>query len=111
MNIYEKHNFKSDNDMSEFNQIFSNNKVDVHIDTYIDKPYIMIARIIENGVSPLIENGRFILRKKDRNKTVLVNLPLEDIEDCATKMYAESHYQVLFKVCNVCYKMLVILKR
>ena len=109
MDICEKYNFKFDGNMSEFNRIFNNDRIDVRIDTYMDEPYIMIARIIENGVSPLIENGRFVLRKADRKKTVLINLPLEAIEDCVTKMYAESHYQVLFKIHNVCYKILAIL--
>lgn len=110
MEICEKHNFKSDNDMLEFNNIFNNDKIDVHIDTYINEPYIFLARIIENGVSPLFENGRFILRKSDRKKTVLINLPLDEIEDCVTKMYAESHYQILFRIHNVWYKILAVFK-
>jgi hypothetical protein len=110
VDICEKYNFKLDNSLSEFNQIFSNRRIDVSIDTYVDEPYMMLARVMENGVSPLVENGRFILRKTDRNKTVIMNIPSGMIEGCVTKMYSESHYQVLFKIHNVCIKMFTVLK-
>lgn len=105
-----KNDFVKDNDKELFNQIFNNKKIkEIHIDTYMDSPYVLFARIIEKNLLISNENNRMIIRKNDRYKTVIVNIFFDEIEDCRIKQYTDNQYEILFGVRNIYYKILVIM--
>jgi len=79
---------------------------ELHMDTYINEPYMLLSRVIDENVSHSWQDNRIVLRKKD--DTVLMNIPIDEIKDCAVKEFANSHYQVLFNLCNVQYKVLAV---
>lgn len=85
-----------------------NNKIkELHMDTYINEPYMLLSRVIDKNVSHLLQDDRVVLRRKD--STVLMNVPLNDIQNYTAREFADSHYQVLFNVHNVQYKVVAII--
>lgn len=84
-----------------------NNKIkELHMDMYINEPYMLLSRVIDENVSHSLQDNRVVLRKKD--DTVLMNVPLDDIQNYTAREFADSHYQVLFNIHNVQYKVLAI---
>lgn len=84
-----------------------NNKIkELHMDTYINEPYMLLSRVIDKNVLHSLQGDRIVLRKKDN--TVLMNIPLDDIQNYTAREFADSHYQVLFNVHNIQYKVLAV---
>lgn len=79
---------------------------ELHMDMYINEPYMLLSRVIDENVSHSLQDNRVVLRKKD--DTVLMNVPLDDIQNYTAREFADSHYQVLFNIHNVQYKVLAI---
>ena len=108
MDKLKKYGFIVDEGMFKLKDMFRMGKfAEVHIDLYMNNPYMLLSRARESRVKSLFENNRFILRRKDG--TVIMNIALESIENCVIKQYAPSHYQILFEIHNISYKLLVIL--
>ena len=80
---------------------------ELHLDTYINEPYMLLSRIIDKNVYHCNQDNRGILRNK--NDDVLVNIPLEEINNWAIKEFSKSHYQILFNICDVQYKVFAII--
>lgn len=107
MNELEKYGFEIKTDKSTFNNTFSGKKFnEIHIDTYLNKPYMLFSRIIENNVRISLEDNRIILR--DNNNTILVNVPIGEIYEYAVKKCSDV-YQYVVHVCGICYKILIVL--
>ena len=86
---------------------FKNKKIkELHIDTYINEPYMLLSRVVDKNISHSLQGDRIVLRKKD--DTVIMNIPLDDVENYTTREFADSHYQVLFNIHNVQYKVLAV---
>lgn len=86
---------------------FKNNKIkELHMDTYINEPYMLLSRVIDKNASYSLQDNRVILRKKDN--TVLMNIPLDNIQNYTAREFADSHYQVLFNIHNVQYKVVAV---
>lgn len=84
-----------------------NNKIkELHMDMYINEPYMLLSRVIDKNVLHSLQGDRIVLRKKDN--TVLMNIPLDDIQNYTAREFADSHYQVLFNVHNIQYKVLAV---
>lgn len=85
----------------------NNKKIkELHMDTYINEPYMLLSRVVDKNISHSLQGDRIILRKKDN--TVLMNIPLDSIENYTAMEFADSHYQVLFNIHNVQYKVLAV---
>lgn len=86
---------------------FNNKKIkELHMDTYINEPYMLLSRVVDKNVSHSLQGDRIVLRKKD--DTVLMNIPIDSIENYIAREFADSHYQVLFNIHNVQYKVLAV---
>ena len=108
MSKLERYGFVVDKCKSELNLMFQNKNInEVHMDVYMNDPYMLLSRVKESKVKSSFENGGIVLRRKD--KTVIMNLVFDSIEECVVKQYAPSHYQIVFKVHNVSYRLLIIL--
>ena len=79
---------------------------ELHLDTYINEPYMLLSRVIDKNVSHSLKDNRVVLRKKD--DTVIMNIPIDEIKGCAIKEFSNSHYQVLFNLYNIQYKVLAV---
>ena len=105
MNKLEKYGFVYDENKSEFYRIFNNSVFKkVHIDTYIESPYILLSRMIYKNAKSSIEDKRFTLIKDD---CVLVNVIIGNIDNCMVKKHNDYLYEFVFKIHNVCYKSVV----
>jgi hypothetical protein len=102
--------FENDCNREIFGKIFGNSKKikEIHIDTYVDKPFMLLARMDEKNVMVFTGN-RITIHKNDRYKTIILNILLEEISDCMFKKYTDNQYEILFNVRNICYKILVII--
>lgn len=108
MSKLERYGFAVDKYKSELNLMFQNKDMkEVHMDVYMNDPYMLLSRVKESKVKSSLENGRMVLRRKD--KTAIMNVVFDSIEECMVKQYAPSHYQIVFKVHNVSYRLLIIL--
>jgi len=75
---------------------------EIHMDAYINEPYMLLARVIDKNISHCMKNNRVVLRKND--DTVLMNIPLDKIEVRSIREFDNSHYQVLFDLDDIQYK-------
>lgn len=106
MNELEKYGFVADKNKVELNHVLNNGVFSkVHIDLYISSPYMLLSRIVDKDVESSIENNRTIIKRKD--KTVLIDILLECIDECFVKKYSDILYSFVFKIHNICYKLLV----
>lgn len=107
MNKLIEYGFTVSTDTSTFNDTFAGKKFSkIHVDTYNNKPYMLFSRIRESNIKIALEDGRILLRSRDN--TVLVDVPLDGICEFAVKK-CEKYYQYVVSICNVWYKVIVIL--
>lgn len=108
MDKLKKYGFIIDEGMFKLKDIFHMEKfTEIHIDVYINNPYMLLSRARETKVKSFFENGRLILRRKD--ETAIIDIVIDSIKNCAIRQYAPSHYQILFEINNISYKLLVVL--
>lgn len=102
--------YELDEDKKILNQICNcENIKEVHIDVYIEKPFILFARVIEKKVMTSNIDNRITFSKRDRYKTVVLDLLFNEIEDCFVKKYSDKQYSILFTIRNISYEMWVII--
>lgn len=107
MDKFKRYGFIADEDRSKLNDMFSKGKFkEIHMDTYMNDPYILFSRVKESSVKSIVENNRVILRRKDG--IAIMDIVFDSIENCAIKQYAPSHYQILFEIHNISYKLLIV---
>lgn len=75
---------------------------ELHMDAYVNEPYMLLARIVDKNISHCTQNNRVVLRKKD--DTVIMNIPLDEIVVHTVKEFGNTHYQVLFDLDKIQYK-------
>lgn len=102
----ERYGFKNGG-KSELGKILKNrlNLKAVHIDTYIASPYIFLLRSVEGRVVASIEDDRVVVRKRD-GRTTISNVPFDVIDDVKIKLTEDCKIQMLFTVCNICYRVI-----
>ena len=106
---FELHGFVRDGNKELLNKIFNSKKIkEIHVDTYMENPYRLFARFTGENLSIINKDNRVAIFKNDKYKTMMVNILFNEIEDCFIKQYSDNHHEILFKVCNVCYKILII---
>ena len=111
MDNFEVYGFIEDYDLYTFENVFINKNIkEVHIDAYMNDPYMLFSRMVENSVTSLLQDGRLVIRKNNgKSSLVLMDIPFNSIMECIVKKYSNSHYQFVFVVENVCYKILAII--
>lgn len=76
-------------------------KVTISIDTYIDKPAMLLNRVREVSAYIVIENDRLIVHATDRHKTHLVNVKMELIQNVRIITYSDRLFQVIFELMDM----------
>lgn len=106
----EKYGFIEDVDNIQLKHIFSKKCFKkLHVDLYSDSPYMLFSRIIEKNVLVSLEDGRIVIKKKDRHNTSIIDILLNSIKHCIIKQYNDTQYEVIFTIHNLWYKLLVII--
>ena len=106
----EKYGFVEDVDKMQLNHIFGKKCFKIlHVDLYSDSPYMLFSRILEKNVLVDLEDGRIIIKKKDKHNTSIIDILFNNIEHCVVKQYNDSQYEVIFAIHNLCYKLLIVI--
>lgn len=82
---------------------------EIHMDIYVESPYMLLSRISEKKISGKIEDKRIIFHKNDRAHTFLFNVLQSEIVNCLFKKYSDAQFEFVFQVHNVTYKLLVVI--
>lgn len=105
----DNYGFVRDKDLSELNGIIGRRVFErLHIDTYLEKPYALLLRSIENSAVASIVKDRIVIHKNDRSNTSILNIPIVSIDNCLTKWYGDSKCEVMFTVHNITYKIFIV---
>ena len=109
---YEKYGFISDYDKSKIIDMLKDkiNLEHVSIDAYISNPYALILRSAEDSLEADMQNGRVIVRRRGKDRTNIMNVPIESVgniyfkftEDCKCRMFfavKDINYSVMANVC------------
>ena len=109
-NYCEKYGFVSDDTKIEFKRILNHNRFKtLHIEAYTLNPYMLLLRAIEKNISVGIEDGRIIIRKKDKYNTSIVDILFDRIANCIIKKYNDMQYEIIFAIHNIYYKLLIVI--
>ena len=110
MDSFEVYGFKEDYDLFLFKNIFDNKNIrEVHIDTYMNDPYILFSRMVEKNIASLMQDNRLILQRNNGGRLSIMDVPINNIFECMVKMYSSTQYQLVFAVENIWYKILVLI--
>lgn len=105
---YKNCGFANDNDLKVLQSTILRLS-EIHMDIYIENPYMLLSRLAEKKVSGSIEDDRIIFYKNDRKHTFLFNVLQNEITECMFKKYSEAQYEFVFRIHSITYKLLVII--
>lgn len=108
--LCEKFGFNFDSDFTSIKSLFANNGKtikEIHIDIKANDNDMLLLRSIEENVTTTMIENNLIVRRRDRAKTVIMDIPVDKIDSCVTKRYGENA-EFVFILGNVRYKMFVI---
>lgn len=99
-NFLINHGFTEDINRNRLLELFRNNNKfkEINISVSITNPTMLLARSKEKNVTVAInsiQGDRIILKK---NKTVIMNILLDEIEGCLYKVYENGLYEFEFEV-------------
>ena len=86
---------------------------EVHIDAYPENPatsstsFMLLLRTSEKNVTVLIDKGRLIFKRNDNQDTYFMNILLDKIIECFSKI-TDSCSEYILNVQNIYYKITVL---
>lgn len=78
---------------------------ELHMDIYMNEPYMLLARIIDEDVYHYFRDNRVILKNKDDE--VIANISLDEVESFDIEKNEGLYYRILFHLRDIRYKILV----
>lgn len=105
---YEEHGFIADNDKSKIKSILKNKiKLDsVCIDAYLINPYMLVLRSAEDSLAANIKGDRVIVRRRGEDRTSIMNVPIENVDNVYFKFTEDCKCRLFFTVRNVNYSVM-----
>lgn len=111
-----KHGFKEDTDKKVLSKLFTNhNKFkEINVSINLTEPFMLLARNNEKNVNVevnSVQNNRLILkRKRSREKfdTVIMNILLDEINNCLFKEYGNGLFEFEFEVRDFRYSLHIL---
>ncbi len=108
-----KHGFTEDADNKLLKELFANNKKfkEVNISVNFTEPFMLLARSKEKNVTVEVnsvqENRLILKRKRNREKfdTIIMNILLDEINNCLVKEYGNKLIEFEFEVRNFRYSL------
>lgn len=110
-NFLLNHEFKEDVDKKVLSKLFTdhNKFKEVNISVNLTEPSMLLARSKEKNVGVevnSIQDNRLILKKNSgRCSTVIMNILLDEINDCLVKDYGNGLFEFEFEVRNFRYSL------
>lgn len=115
MNTFNKeflinHGFQDDTDKKVLSEIFTKNKKfkEVNISVNLTEPVMLLARSKERNVTVdinSVQENRLILKKSGRCSTIIMNILLDEINNCLVKYYGNGLFEIEFEVRNFRYSL------
>lgn len=105
------HGFQDDADKKVLSEIFTKNKKfkEVNISVNLTEPAMLLARSKEKNVTVdinSVQENRLILKKNSgRCSTVIMNILLDEINNCLVKDYDNGLFEFEFEVRNFRYSL------
>lgn len=103
-NFLINHGFTEDSDKKVLSRLFTNNKKfkEVNISVNLTEPFMLLVRSKEKNITVevnSVQENRLILKKNSgRCSTVIMNVLLNEINDCLVKDYGNGLFEFEFKV-------------
>ncbi|MCI9127424.1 MAG: hypothetical protein HFG28_09530 [Eubacterium sp.] len=110
-----KHGFQEDANNKVLSGLFTNNKKfkEVNISVNLTKPAMLLARSKEKNVTVevnSVQENRLILKKNSgRCSTVIMNILLDEVQECLIKDYGGKLYEFEFEVKNFRYSLHILM--
>lgn len=110
-NFLINHGFTEDTDKRVLSKLFTDNKrfKEVNISVNLTEPFMLLARSKEKNVSVevnCIQENRLILKKNSgRCSTIIMNILLDEINNCLVKDYGNGLFEFEFEVRNFRYSL------
>lgn len=108
------HGFTEDTDKKVLSELFTNHKKfkEVNISVDLTRPSMLLARSKEKNVSVevnSIQENRLILKKNSgKCSTVIMNILLDEINDCLVKDYGNGLFEFEFEVRDFRYSLHIL---
>lgn len=104
------HGFQEDTDKKVLSGLFTNNKKfrEVNISVNLTEPFMLLARSKEKNVTVevnSVQENRLILKKGGRCSTIIMNILLDEINNCLVKDYGNGLFEFEFEVRNFRYSL------
>jgi len=111
-----RHGFLEDTNKKVLSGLFANNKKfkEVNISVYLTEPFMLLARSIERNVAVDVNSVRdncLVLKSSGRYgkcRTVIMNILLDEINDCLVKNYGNGLSEFEFEVRGFRYSLHVL---
>lgn len=92
---YKNCGFANDNDLKVLQSTILRLS-EIHMDIYIENPYMLLSRLAEKKVSGSIEDGRIIFYKNDRKHTFLFNVLQMKLQSVCSRNIAKHSMNLCF---------------
>lgn len=104
------HGFQEDADKKVLSEIFTKNTKfkEVNISVNLTEPAMLLARSKEKNVIVdinSVQENRLILKKSGRCSTIIMNILLDEINNCLVKDYGNGLFEFEFEVRNFRYSL------
>ena len=99
--------YSSDEELSELIDALKDKKMKrLHIDMYADNPHILFLKTDVKDAEIISDENRFIISSGNINKSTIVNIFKNDIEECIYKRYGSNRFEIIFSLGNILYRLL-----
>lgn len=111
-----KHGFEEDTDKKVLSELFTKHSKlrEVNISVNLTEPCMLLARSKEKNVTVevnSIQENRLILKKNSgRCSTVIVNILLDEINNCLVKDYGNGLFEFEFEVRDFRYSLHIVME-
>lgn len=85
----------------EILQMLQGKQFNVSINSYINRPFMLLGRSKNNKAEVIITDNRIQIQNKDRFNTMLLNIPLDEIQNLMMNIqegHSKKGYTIIYRV-------------
>lgn len=85
----------------EILQMLQGKQFNVSINSYINRPFMLLGRSKNNKAEVIITDNRIQIQNKDRFNTMLLNIPLDEIQNLMMNIqegHSKKCYTIIYRV-------------
>lgn len=95
---------------NKLSELKYNKLKELHIDMYAEEPYMLFLKTDVKNAEIIPDEHRVIIKNGSANKSTIMNIIKEDIDECVYKRYDSNRHEIVFTLNGILYKMFVLLK-